>query len=52
MSVAQKMAEDELSSYSASSHGMSLAEPYNKPPFSAITMPLWHLGAGGQTWCI
>jgi hypothetical protein len=34
-----KMAEDELSAYFASSHGMP--EPCNKPPFSVFIMPLY-----------
>jgi hypothetical protein len=33
------MAEDELSAYFASSHGMP--EPCNKPPFSVFIMPLY-----------
>jgi hypothetical protein len=43
-----KMAEDELSGRSASSHSMSWV---NKPPFSAFTRPLFLVvGAGGRTW--
>jgi hypothetical protein len=41
-----KMAEDELSAYSA-----SLIKPCNKPPFSAFTMPLYlALRGRGWTW--
>jgi hypothetical protein len=44
-----KMAEDELSAYSASSQGMP--ELCNKPPFSAFTRPLSLAFRGsGQTW--
>jgi hypothetical protein len=43
------MAKDELSAYSASSHGMFRA--CNKPPFSAFTMLLYLVfRAGSWTW--
>jgi hypothetical protein len=45
-----KRAEDELSTHSASSFGMSWT--VKKPPFflSSSSLFIWHLGEGGQTW--